>query len=42
MLIHPEVVAVLGQPFVGPPVDQEERFVGAAVAPSRAGIGLLM
>jgi hypothetical protein len=40
MLIHLEVVAVLEQTFLGAPGDQEVRFVGAAVGPSRPGIGL--
>jgi hypothetical protein len=40
MPFHPEVVAVLGKTFLGPPVDQEVRFVGAVVRPSRPGIGL--
>ena len=40
MLIHLEVVAVLGRTFLGSPVDQEVRFVGAVVRPSRPGIGL--
>jgi len=40
MLIHPEGLAVLGKTFLGSPVDQEVRFVGAVVRPSRPGIGL--
>ena len=40
MLIHLEVVAVLEQTFLGPPGDQVVRFGGAAVRPSRPGIGL--
>jgi len=40
MLIHSEVVAVLGRTFLGSPGDQEVKFVGAAVRASRPGIGL--
>ena len=40
MLIHPEVLAVLEQTFLGPPVDQVVGFGGAAVGRSRPGIGL--
>jgi hypothetical protein len=41
MSCHPEVL-VVGQTFLCPPVNQVVRFVGAAVAPSRPGIGLSM
>ena len=34
MLIHPEVLAVLEQTFLCPPVDQVVRFGGAAVGPA--------
>jgi hypothetical protein len=40
MLIHLEVVAVLGRTFLGSPGDQEVKFVGTAVWASRPGNGL--
>ena len=39
MLIHPEVLAVLGQTFLGPPVDQVVRFGGQRLGRPACSLG---